>query len=130
VKLQMIISTVLLIAVCGCMNDSIECRPAEIDQITARCVASLEGKTADTVIALIKDSATSISVSWEPPGYMHSMSVQYRDGYSLHLLFDTIAHQPRYSERQECDTALLLKEKVALISVTRGLEVVIGRRIN
>jgi len=112
----------------SCEGDKPLGEPQRVRDLQMEDIESFKGKTVGEILDTISDSVKGMYISDEPPGYLHSVSYYYTDGYSLDLLLSKPRYQPRYSENLEWDTVRLRLETVREASLRHHLEILYGRR--
>lgn len=121
---------VLMSALLSCEDEKSHHDARRVRDLQKADVDSFKGKSISTVLGSLADSVERVFVSHEPPGYLHSVSYCFADGYCLDFLIARPQFQPVYSEDQLWDTLLLQLETVREASLRHRREILFGRRFN
>lgn len=93
-------------------------------------IDSFKGKAIGVILGSVSDSVEGVYISHEPPGYLHSVSYYFADGYCLDFLIGKPEHQSAYNENQLWDTLRLQIETAREVSLRHHRDILYGRRFN
>lgn len=127
-RVCLVLSGCLLLISCGVEKpQSVSRRVRDLQRAD---VDSFKGKTIGTVLSSLADSVEDVYISHEPPGYLHSVSYYFSDGYCLDFLVGRPRFQEYYSENQLWDTLSLQFEIIREASLRHHRDILYGKRFN